>query len=140
MGSMFAQAPGAVAILRGPKHVFDIVNPAYEQLVGRAGLVGLSVSDAIPEVVAQGFVSLLDEVYTSGRSHVGKAVPITLDRNNGAPDQRFIDFVYQSLTDSAGQRSSIFVQATDVTDATLAERTLRASESKFAQSPIRLIR
>ncbi len=132
MGSMFAQAPGAVAILRGPKHVFDIVNPAYEQLVGRGGLVGLSVSDAIPEVVAQGFVSLLDDVYTSGCPHVGKAVPITLDRINGEPDQRFVDFVYQPLTDSSGQRSGIFVQATDVTDATLAERTLRASESKFA--------
>ncbi|MDP2354939.1 MAG: PAS domain-containing protein [Beijerinckiaceae bacterium] len=130
--SMFSQAPGAVAVLRGPTHVFEIMNPAYAQLVGRGGLIGQSVEKALPEVVSQGFVALLDEVYASGRTHVGHAIPITLDRNNGQPEERFLDFVYQPLSDSAGQRSGIFVQVTDVTDATLSERALRASEAKFA--------
>lgn len=132
LGAMFAQAPGAVAVLRGPQHVFEIVNPAYEQLVGRSGLVGRTVTDALPEIVAQGFVTLLDEVYASGRPHVGHAIPVMLDRNNGDSEQRFVDFVYQPLTDAAGQRSGIFVQVTDVTDATRSERALRASEAKFA--------
>jgi hypothetical protein len=30
---IFKQAPGAVAVLRGPKHVLEIVNPAYTALV-----------------------------------------------------------------------------------------------------------
>ena len=44
---------------------------------------------------------------------------------------RYIDFVYQPLTDAAGVRSGIFVQATDVTDGARAELALRESEARF---------
>ena len=132
LGGMFAQAPGAVAILRGPSHVFEIVNPAYEALVGRTGLAGKAVADVLPEVVAQGFTTLLDSVFASGAPYVGRAAPLLLVKGNGELDERFVDFVYQPLTDRAGQRSGIFVQATDVTDAARSERALRASEAKFA--------
>lgn len=132
LGAMFAQAPGGVAVLRGPDHVFEIVNPAYADLVGRADLVGKTVAAALPEVVSQGFVALLDDVFATGEPHVGRSVPVVLERRPGEHEERFLDFVYQPLTDGAGQRSGIFVQVTDVTDATRSERALRASEAKFA--------
>jgi PAS domain S-box-containing protein len=130
LGRMFAQAPGAVAILSGPGHVFELVNPAYEQLVGRSDLVGRAVADALPEVVSQGFVEILDRVYLTGEPHVGRAAPVEL-RRRGALERRFVDFVFQPLTDAEGQRSGIFVQASDATDATMALHAVRASEAKF---------
>ncbi len=132
LGGMFAQAPGAVAVTRGPTHVFEIVNPAYEALVGRKNLIGRTVAEALPEVVAQGFITLLDDVYASGQPHVGRAAPVVLDRGGGENEERLVDFVFQPLTDQAGQRGGVFIQATDVTDAARSERALRASEAKFA--------
>ena len=41
--SLFNQAPGFVAVLMGPKHVFEMVNEAYYQLVGHRELVGKAV-------------------------------------------------------------------------------------------------
>lgn len=131
LGHMFAQAPGAVAVLRGPSHVIEIANPAYESLVGRSNIVGRPVAEALPEVVAQGFVELLDRVFQTGEPYVGRAAPITLQRGpDNSPEERLVDFVYQPLTDAAGDRSGVFVQVTDVTDVTRAEAALRASEAK----------
>lgn len=131
LGQMFDQAPGAIAITRGPTHVFDVVNAAYEELTGRTGLVGKPVAEAMPEVVEQGFVRLLDSVFETGETFVGRAVPVILRREGGHDDERLIDFVYQPMTDSAGKRSGIFVQATDVTEVARAETALRDSEERY---------
>ncbi len=117
LAGMFAQAPGAVAILRGPAHEFEIVNPAYEDLVGRGNLIGRTVRQALPEVSSQGFIELLDRVYATGEPHVGHAVPLTLTPDpDGATQERVLDFVYQPLFDGHGDCSGIFVQATDITE------------------------
>ncbi|MBF9033862.1 PAS domain-containing protein [Rhodobacterales bacterium HKCCE2091] len=129
-GYLFEQAPGAVAILRGPKHVFEIVNPAYEVLIGRRDIVGKPVAEALPEVVSQGFVDLLDQVYRSGEPYRGHAMPVVLDREQG-PEERNVDFVFQPVTDTAGKRYGVFVQATDVTDTIRAEGALRDSEERY---------
>jgi PAS domain S-box-containing protein len=131
LGSMFAQAPGAVAILRGHSHIIEIANPAYERLVGRNDLVGKTVAEALPEIVGQGFIVTLDQVFETGVPYVGRAVSVSLQRSEAmAPEERFLDFVYQPLTDAAGSRNGVFVQVTDVTDAARAEAALRASEAK----------
>lgn len=132
LGNMFAQAPSAVAMLGGPDHVFEVVNAAYEELVGRKNLIGRAVAEVLPEVVNQGFIELLDRVFETGEPFVGRAVPVELSRTPSGPmEERLIDFVYQPLTNVAGLRSGVFVQATDVTHAARAEDALRASEAKY---------
>jgi len=134
LGRLFAQAPGAVAITRGPTHVFDMVNPAYEQLVGRSDLIGRTVLETLPEVESQGFIALLDQVFASGEPHVGRAAPVRLNRGGGEGfDDLLVDFVFQPLTDGWGRRSGVFVQATDVSDAARAVAALRQSE-EFSRS------
>src|SRR6187455_638779 len=73
---MFEQAPGAKAILRGPEHVFEMVNPAYLQLIGHRDVLGKPLRQALPEIVGQGFADLLDDVRLSGEAHVGKGVTV----------------------------------------------------------------
>ena len=129
---MFQQAPGAIAVLRGPGHVFEIANPAYLDLVGHRELLGRSVADALPEVVEQGFIDLLDQVYRTNQPYVGKDVAVDLQRTSRkSPDQRMLDFVYQPLLDQGGAVTGIFVQATDVTERAHAEADLRQSEAQF---------
>ncbi len=63
---LFEQAPGFVATLRGPAHVFELVNDAYSELVAGRDVVGRPLAEALPEVVEQGFVRILDEVRATG--------------------------------------------------------------------------
>jgi PAS domain-containing protein len=68
----FETSPSFVAVLRTPQHVFELVNPAYYQLIGYRDVIGKPVADALPEVAAQGFVEILDSVYSSGKPFAGK--------------------------------------------------------------------
>jgi hypothetical protein len=58
LAQLFEQAPGFMAMLRGPEHRFELVNPSYLRLVGSRPLLGRSVAEALPEAASQGYVSL----------------------------------------------------------------------------------
>lgn len=135
---MFAQTPSFMAMLQGPHHVFDLVNPAYMQLVGHRDVLDKPVREAIPDVEGQGFYELLDQVYASGESYFGASMPVLLQRTSGAaPEQRYVDLVYQPLRDEDDQVIGIFVEGSDVTARVQAEDAVRASElqlREFAQA------
>jgi signal transduction histidine kinase/ActR/RegA family two-component response regulator len=131
---LFEQAPGIIAVLRGPDHVFELTNKSYRQLMGGRKLVGLPVREAVPEVEGQGFFELLDEVYSSGKPFVGRASPIRLRHGRGTPlEERFIDFVYQPIRDAAGAVVGIFVEGSDVTVRKQVEDELRAANRQKDQ-------
>lgn len=131
LGRLFAAAPAAIAMTEGKEHVFTLVNPSYEELVGRSDLVGHSVIETMPELADQGFIELLDHVLETGQSHIGRGVPIRLSRDGLEPEVRFVDFVYQPISDIEGAVTGIFVQATDVTETSKALLSLRESEQRF---------
>lgn len=129
---MFDQAPGFMAMLSGPDHVFELTNAAYMQMVGHRDVIGLPVRDALPDVEGQGFFELLDQVYATGERFVGSAIKAIIQRSPGAPkERRFMDLVYQPVRDQAGAVIGIFVQGVDVTDRLAAEEALRQSEAQF---------
>jgi PAS domain-containing protein len=45
---LFQQAPGFMAVLRGPNHVFEYANEAYLKLIGRKDILGRTVREAVP--------------------------------------------------------------------------------------------
>ena len=142
---VFAQAPAFLAVLHGPDHVFEFVNDAYAQLIGYRPVVGRRVIDALPEVVNQGFVELLDGVYRTGRSFIGREIAVMLQRVPGEPaEERLLDFVYQPIIGADGLSSGIVAHGSDVTDAVMArrevERLLESSElarARVAESEAR---
>ena len=130
----FQCAPGFIAILKGPEHVFDFVNEAYVHLVGDRDFIGKSVRAAIPEIEGQGFFELLDRVYSTGQRHVAQQTPITLTRAaDGASEDRYLDFVYEPIFDEANQVSGIFVEGFDVTETHLAQEKLRELNETLEQ-------
>jgi len=78
------QAPAAICTLEGPEHVFTFTNPRYDDLIGRADILGKAARVALPEVTGQGFFELLDAVYTTGVPFVGNEVSVQLNRHDQA--------------------------------------------------------
>jgi len=131
---LFAQAPGIMAVLRGPEHVFELTNQSYMQLIGHRQVIGKRAREALPEIVGQGFLELLDRVYATGEPFVGHALPVRLQREpDGTLEERYIDFVYQPIRDAGGAVSGIFVEGSDVTDRKLVEDELRAANRQKDQ-------
>ena len=114
---LFMQAPGFVAVLTGPDHVFQIHNSAYAQLIGHREISGKPIGKALPEVQGQGYFEVLDSVYATGEPYEGRASRVQLQRTPGAPlEARFLDFIYQPIRGADGAVAGIFVQGHDVTD------------------------
>jgi PAS domain S-box-containing protein len=122
LAEAFAQSPSFLALLRGPEHVFVFANERYHRLVGRADIAGKTVREALPEVAEQGFIEILDRVYATGEPYVGTGTRIELQRNAGAaPEEAFLDFVYQPLRDAEGGIVGILADGIDVTERRQAE-------------------
>ncbi|MBH0112584.1 PAS domain-containing protein [Novosphingobium sp. YJ-S2-02] len=119
---MFDQAPGFVCVLTGEDHVFEMTNSAYCELVGRDDLLGRTVAEAMPEVVTQGFVEILDGVRRDRKPYIGHAQEIYFEVGPDQPPlRRYIDFVYQPIVQD-DEVSAIFVQGQDVTETVEASR------------------
>jgi signal transduction histidine kinase len=109
----FAQAPVAIAVLRGPDYVFASCNRTYAALAGHRPLVGLSVREAFSDVDVETIYALLDQVYATGTAYVVKEFPV---HHDGAAREQYYNFVYQPLTDPEGNVTGIAVIASDVTE------------------------
>jgi signal transduction histidine kinase/ActR/RegA family two-component response regulator len=132
--TLFEQAPGIIAVLRGPEHTFEITNKSYMQMIGRTDLVGKTAREALPYIEGQGFFELLDQVYQSGTPFVGHSVPLDVAREPGAPlERRYLDFIYQPIRDPAGDVVGIFVEGSDVTVRKQVEDDLRAANRQKDQ-------
>ena len=127
---VFQQAPAFLAVMRGREHVFELANAAYQKLVGHRDLVGKRLVDAIPEIVAQGFVDLLDDVLETGKPFIGQEVMVQIQQTPGSPlTDHYLDFTYLPLVEADGTRAGVIAHGSDVTQHVLTRREVeRARE------------
>jgi len=130
--SLFQRAPGFMAVVDGPTHVFEMANAAHQQLVGFRPIIGKAVREALPEIADQGFAQLLDQVYATGQPYIGRGHPIHVQPAPGVPSAlRYVDFIFQPITARDGSVSGIFIQGHDVTDHKQAKAALAESEERY---------
>jgi signal transduction histidine kinase/DNA-binding response OmpR family regulator len=128
LATIFAHAPVAIALLKGPRHVIEFANESYSSLVAHRPLIGKTVREAFPELENQGIYELLDAVYTSGTPFLADSLRTRLNRGpEGAPEDAFFKFVYQPMLNAAGGVEGIAIVATDVTDLSNARREAEAA-------------
>jgi len=121
------QAPAMFCILKGPEHRFELVNRLYQQqLFPNREIVNRTVAEALPEVIDQGFIQLLDNVYNTGKEFVAEEVLIKLDRHNtGELEDVYVTFIYQPLYDEAEQVIGILAFVFEVTQQVLYKKKLQ---------------
>ncbi|MGI4761952.1 MAG: PAS domain-containing protein [Janthinobacterium lividum] len=137
LDQILGQMPAAIATLTGPEHRYSFFNEGYQALSGHRTELGRTVAEVFPEVVPQGFVGLLDQVYATGQPFQGHETPAQLyDQATGQPEPRFVDFIYQPLVDDQEQTQGILAFIVDVTDNVLARQhaqTLQAQVQAATQ-------
>lgn len=123
---LFQQAPAFFAVLSGPDHVFTFTSDSYIRLIGGRNVIGQAVAQALPEVIDQGFVDVLDKVYKEGHVHAAEGARVMLENDpNGPAQETFLDFSYNPIRDAKGNITGVFVQGMDRTEAVRAARRQR---------------
>lgn len=127
--NFFNQAPAMLAILKGPDHVFEFVNPPFRELIGTRDPINLPVREAIPEATGQGYYEILDSVYKTGNPFAGKEMRLQVDRGKGV-EQIFINLICQVLKNASGETDGVLAFCYDVSEQVLAREQLQQAESR----------
>lgn len=77
--NIFSNAPTLICTLSEPQHIFEIANERYLQFIGNRDIIGKPVQQVIPEIVGQGYIELLDEVYATGKPFTGNEMPAKIN-------------------------------------------------------------
>jgi PAS domain S-box-containing protein len=130
--NIIRQAPVAMCILKGPKHVVEIANDRMYTLWGKPKqtMLGKPIFDELVDARFEGFDRLLDNVYKTGETFAAYGAPVTLYRNAGT-EVVYVHFVYEAFRDGEGEITGVMVVASDVTEEILTRNKLQESENKI---------
>lgn len=132
--NLFMQAPAMICTLSGKDHVYELVNPLYQNLFGKRELTGKPVLEALPELKGQGIQEILDSVYNTGETYIGTEVPIFISRDvNKAQEEIYITFIYQATRGESGQINGILVFAYEVTDQVRARKAVQDANDELVK-------
>lgn len=132
--NLLMAAPGFICTMKGPEHIFEMVNERYQQLFGNRVLQGKPIMVALPELGGQGFDKILNKVYTTGEPYVGIEILMTLARDEGlVPEDRYFNFSYQPIYDENKQIYAILVFGYEVTDQVIARDKISAIQNAHAR-------
>ncbi|MET3113587.1 two-component system sensor histidine kinase VicK [Pedobacter sp. CG_S7] len=125
------QAPVGISILRGKELIVESANNMMLELLGKSdAILNLPLAIALPELHGQGFLKLLDDVYTWGEPLVGNEAKVFLIRNSKY-ETAYFNFVYQPIKDNLGVTTGIMMVAAEVTSLVLVKQQLEDSVSNF---------
>ncbi|RZM24505.1 MAG: PAS domain S-box protein [Pedobacter sp.] len=138
--SMFEQAPVATCLFIGRDLRIEVANDIMLGYWGKdASIIGEPLIQAVPELIGQEFVGILDDVYTTGKTYEMTAAPVYLNKD-GALRLFYFDFTYKPLFDSSGHVYGIMDMAIDVTHQVLAQQRIEENQrqilSSFEESPV----
>jgi signal transduction histidine kinase len=128
--NLVMQIPAAIAIFRGPEHVFELVNPLYHQMVGKRELIGKPIREVFPEFKGQGFFEVLDSVYKTGLMFTGNELLAVIEHENGRPEEGYFNFIYQPIIGAGGEAEGVLSFAYDVTEQVRARKFVEANAKR----------
>jgi len=131
LADLFDLSPSFACVLSGPDFVYEAANEPYFELIGRRDVIGKPLREVFPEIVGQGIVEQLEQVYRTGVPLVGTDVRVVLRRADGREEERFIDYVLKPLHDCSGRVNAVFAQGIDLTEHKRTEAALRAQDERF---------
>ncbi len=128
---MIYSSPFLIAILKGNNFIVEIANDAIIQAWGKGkDVIGKSLLVIIPEIVEQGFVEILNNVFATGETFEATDMPVSLQRN-GVLELIYFTFVYQAQKNVSGEIESISIIAREVTPQVITNKKIKASEEQF---------
>lgn len=114
--ALFGRSTAVFASLAGPAHMVEAANDAFFAAIGgdERARTGLPLGQLIPELAKQGFISLLDQVYRTGKPYIGYDARIVWGED-AAAREAFFDFIYEPRLDAAGNVTGVRVIGVETT-------------------------
>jgi PAS domain S-box-containing protein len=129
--SLIEEAPVATCLFVGRELKIEVANNKMIDLWGKdKSIFGQPLAEAVPELVGQSFIEILNQVFTTGITYEGYSEPALLMKD-GVLGTYYYDYTYKPLKNARGEVYAIMDMAVDVTQQVLARKALEESESKL---------
>ncbi|WP_299284494.1 PAS domain S-box protein [uncultured Mucilaginibacter sp.] len=128
--SLIEYAPLPILVCKGEDMVFEMVNEAMLQMLGKStAVIGQPLIAALPELRGQPIVDVLYQVYHTGEPYSTTAAQVTLKRN-GKDEICYFNLNYRALYEGS-KVVGIIQAAVEVTGQVKAHQTIVESEERF---------
>lgn len=117
---LVAAAPVGIAVVSGPDHRYELVNPRFQRSLGAGDrvMLGSSIVETVPPVVAQAARQWLNTVYETGETVSVREYAVV--GPSGEPTYWNLDHV--PLCNAAGAVERVLILANEVTEQVRARR------------------
>ncbi|MDB5253589.1 MAG: sensor signal transduction histidine kinase [Flaviaesturariibacter sp.] len=129
----FMQIPASISILKGPEHIVQFANPVVKAALGDREFVGKSVRELFPELGDQGYISILDGVYTTGEPFVGNEMRAVVELD-GKEQEFYSNVSYSAIRTEAGEIEGILAFSYDVSEQVRARNAAEEAAERLKQA------
>ena len=124
--------PASVSVHHGPDLVYTLVNAIHQDLFPGRSLLGLPLSEALPELVGQPHLALLTNVYRTGEPFYGTELETWVDfTNTGRLERRYYNACARALPSASGGIDSVLQFSYDVTEQVVARQALAEANAEL---------
>lgn len=129
---LFMQAPAGICILEGPNLVFELINPAFENIFPGRQLQGEPIAKVLPELDAHNVLENLRQVFLTGESYEGTELMINMPRiQGGVSEKRYFTFLCQARIDLFGRTDGVLIFVYEVTAMVNSRQLLENNEKRI---------
>jgi PAS domain S-box-containing protein len=131
---LLMQAPVGIAVYRGPEHIYELANPAFQRIVNRTGVVGQPLREVFPHL-RDPVAEVFDRVYATGEPFFAPELRITFDRaGDGGADAGYYALNVEPIRDAEGQVTGLMELVVDVTEQVRARKRERGLLAQLTES------
>ena len=125
------EAPVAIGVLHSRDLILESGNKLLLEILGRTDDVfGKPLRITFPELAAQSFLEIMEDVFASGVPYVAREAPVFL-QSEGKSKALFVNFVYQPVQNELGVVTDVIVVAADVTEQVVARQKVEQTEESL---------
>lgn len=131
--NLVMQSPVPMTIFRGSEYIIELANTVMFENIWRRNekdVIGKKVLDVFPELIAQKYPTLLNQVFTTGELYK-EIESVAYVRGDDGMKKFYLDFEYKPLFETDGRVSGIMITVNDVTEKVEARIKIEESERKF---------
>jgi signal transduction histidine kinase len=122
---VLTQVPAYIAVYQGPDHIYQFVNPAYQNMFPHRSFLGRPLREGTPEAEGLGVVALFDQVYRTGEPVYLREMEGWFDfHGNGQPVQIFLNISLHPLRNVQGDIDGVLDFTYDVSQQVRARQQL----------------